>query len=131
MYLKVSEGGDNVDPRSYENWEAAAVAGVPRGAHHFMYWCRAASEQAVWFQQLAGLLMWVVCGIIYMVVALWPMGAWLQHMETQNKRRGGSLACFGVPLAGPGAPPLSVLTGSERHLEAATGSCERTGPLEP
>lgn len=50
-YLKVSEGGDHVDPRFYANWEAAAAAGLPRGAYHFMYWCRTASEQAVWFTQ--------------------------------------------------------------------------------
>ena len=50
-YLKVSEGGDHVDNRFYDNWSAAAAAGVPRGAYHFMYWCRTASEQAVWFTQ--------------------------------------------------------------------------------
>lgn len=48
-YLKVSEGGDHVDSRFYQNWDGAARAGVPRGAYHFMYWCRPASEQAVWF----------------------------------------------------------------------------------
>jgi GH25 family lysozyme M1 (1,4-beta-N-acetylmuramidase) len=48
-YLKVSEGGDHVDDRFYDNWEGAAAAGVPRGAYHFIYWCRLASEQAVWF----------------------------------------------------------------------------------
>ncbi len=50
-YLKVSEGGDHVDTRFYENWEAAARAGIPRGAYHFVYWCRLAAEQAVWFTQ--------------------------------------------------------------------------------
>jgi lysozyme len=50
-YLKVSEGGDHVDDRFYDNWEAAARAGVPRGAYHFMYWCRTGAEQAVWFTQ--------------------------------------------------------------------------------
>ncbi len=50
-YLKVSEGGDHVDSRFYDNWQAAANAGVPRGVYHFMYWCRTASEQAVWFTQ--------------------------------------------------------------------------------
>jgi lysozyme len=50
-YLKVSEGGDVVDPRFYENWENAARAGLPRGAYHFIYWCRVATEQAVWFAQ--------------------------------------------------------------------------------
>ena len=49
-YLKVSEGGDHVDDRFYENWEGGERrAGVPRGAYHFIYWCRTASEQAVWF----------------------------------------------------------------------------------
>jgi lysozyme len=50
-YLKVSEGGDHVDSHFYDNWSGAAAAGVPRGAYHFMYWCRTASEQAVWFTQ--------------------------------------------------------------------------------
>jgi lysozyme len=50
-YLKVSEGGDHVDNRFYENWEEARQAGVARGVYHFMYWCRTASEQAVWFSQ--------------------------------------------------------------------------------
>jgi lysozyme len=50
-YLKVSEGGDHVDSRFYDNWEGAAAAGVPRGAYHFIYWCRTGSEQAVWFSQ--------------------------------------------------------------------------------
>ena len=50
-YLKVSEGGDYVDSRFFDNWEGASRAGVPRGAYHFMYWCRSASEQAVWFTQ--------------------------------------------------------------------------------
>ena len=50
-YMKVSEGGDYVDGRFYDNWEKSARAGVARGAYHFMYWCRTASEQAVWFTQ--------------------------------------------------------------------------------
>ena len=50
-YLKVSEGGDRVDDRFYDNWAGAAAAGIPRGAYHFMYWCRTASEQAEWFAQ--------------------------------------------------------------------------------
>ena len=29
----------------------AARAGVPRGAYHFMYWCRPAHEQAAWFRR--------------------------------------------------------------------------------
>ena len=48
-YIKTTEGGDHVDEKFYDNWEGAAAAGVPRGAYHFMYWCRTAAEQAVWF----------------------------------------------------------------------------------
>ena len=50
-YLKVSEGGDHVDHRFYDYWEGAARAGVPRGAYHFMYWCRTPYEQAIWFSK--------------------------------------------------------------------------------
>ncbi len=50
-YLKVSEGGDHIDSRFYEYWEGAARAGLPRGAYHFMYWCRTGAEQAIWFSQ--------------------------------------------------------------------------------
>ena len=45
-FIKATEGGDHVDPRFLENWYGAARAGVPRGAYHFMYWCRPAHEQA-------------------------------------------------------------------------------------
>ena len=48
-FIKATEGGDHLDPRFTENWYGAAQAGVPRGAYHFMYWCRPAHEQAAWF----------------------------------------------------------------------------------
>lgn len=48
-YMKASEGGDHVDARLYRNWGGAARAGIARGVYHFMYWCRTASEQAIWF----------------------------------------------------------------------------------
>jgi lysozyme len=48
-YMKTTEGGDHVDPTFYRNWEGAARAGIARGAYHFIYWCRTASEQALWF----------------------------------------------------------------------------------
>lgn len=48
-FLKATEGGDLVDPAFARNWRAAAAAGVPRGAYHFFYHCRPASEQARWF----------------------------------------------------------------------------------
>ena len=48
-YLKATEGGDRVDSRFRENWDAAGAAGMPRGAYHFFYHCRPGKEQAEWF----------------------------------------------------------------------------------
>jgi lysozyme len=48
-YIKATEGGDRLDPKFIDNWRAAKQAGVARGAYHFMYWCRPAKEQALWF----------------------------------------------------------------------------------
>jgi lysozyme len=50
-FIKATEGGDHVDPRFIENWYGAGNAGVPRGAYHFVYWCRPAHEQAEWFKR--------------------------------------------------------------------------------
>ena len=50
-FIKATEGGDHVDARFLENWHGAAQAGVPRGAYHFVYWCRPAHEQAAWFRR--------------------------------------------------------------------------------
>jgi lysozyme len=50
-FIKATEGGDHVDNRFLENWFAARNAGVPRGAYHFVYWCRPAHEQSVWFKK--------------------------------------------------------------------------------
>jgi lysozyme len=51
VYMKATEGGDHVDPAFQRNWDGARRAGIPRGAYHFVYWCRPAHEQAVWFKQ--------------------------------------------------------------------------------
>ncbi len=48
-YIKATDGGDHLDPMFRKNWQGAAAAGLKRGAYHFFYWCRAASEQADWF----------------------------------------------------------------------------------
>ena len=48
-FIKATEGGKHLDPMFAKNWKAAREAGVPRGAYHFFYWCRVASEQADWF----------------------------------------------------------------------------------
>ena len=48
-WLKATEGGDRVDPAFEGNWRGAKRAGLARGAYHFYYHCRPASEQAAWF----------------------------------------------------------------------------------
>jgi lysozyme len=48
-YLKTTEGGDFADAKFLDNWHEAAAAGVRRGAYHFMYWCRRADQQALFF----------------------------------------------------------------------------------
>ena len=48
-YIKATEGGDHIDPKFHRNWHGAKRAGVLRGAYHFVYWCRPAHEQALWF----------------------------------------------------------------------------------
>ena len=51
VFMKATEGGDHIDPAFKRNWEGARRAGVARGAYHFVYWCRPAHEQAIWFKQ--------------------------------------------------------------------------------
>ena len=51
-FIKATEGGDHFDERFLENWVAAKQVGVPRGAYHFMFWCRSAEQQAAWFRQI-------------------------------------------------------------------------------
>lgn len=48
-YIKATDGGDHLDPMFRTNWNGAHKAGLRRGAYHFFYWCRTASEQADWF----------------------------------------------------------------------------------
>lgn len=48
-FIKATDGGDHLDPMFMKNWTGAAAAGIRRGAYHFFYWCRPASEQADWF----------------------------------------------------------------------------------
>lgn len=50
-FIKATEGGDYLDPMFVTNWNGAKAAGVPRGAYHFVFWCRPAHEQAQWFVQ--------------------------------------------------------------------------------
>jgi len=48
-YIKASEGAEHVDPRFRDNWEAAARAGLKRGAYHFFTLCRPGAAQAAHF----------------------------------------------------------------------------------
>lgn len=48
-FIKATEGGDHADDMFRQNWDAARAAGVPRGAYHYYYFCRPASEQISWF----------------------------------------------------------------------------------
>jgi lysozyme len=48
-WIKATDGGDHLDPMFARNWRQAGRAGLKRGAYHFFYWCRRASEQADWF----------------------------------------------------------------------------------
>jgi lysozyme len=49
VFMKATEGGDHLDSRFFENWEGARRAGIPRGAYHFVWWCRPPTEQMDWF----------------------------------------------------------------------------------
>lgn len=50
-WIKATEGGDHLDPKFRENWAEAKAAGVPRGAYHFVWWCRPGHEQVEWFKR--------------------------------------------------------------------------------
>jgi lysozyme len=39
-FIKATEGGDYLDPKFAQNWQAAKSVGIPRGAYHMVYWCR-------------------------------------------------------------------------------------------
>ncbi|MGL5361546.1 MAG: glycoside hydrolase family 25 protein [Bosea sp. (in: a-proteobacteria)] len=48
-FIKATEGGDHLDENFRENWAGAKQAGVPRGAYHFIFWCRPIKDQIRWF----------------------------------------------------------------------------------
>ena len=49
-WIKATEGADHVDSKFRENWAGAKAAGVPRGAYHFVYWCRPWQQEMAWFK---------------------------------------------------------------------------------
>lgn len=44
-FIKATEGGDRADSKFQYNWAASKAAGIPRGAYHFVYWCRPPHEE--------------------------------------------------------------------------------------
>jgi lysozyme len=52
-WIKATEGGDRADEHFQANWTGAKAAGIPRGAYHFVYWCRPPLEEMSWFEQNA------------------------------------------------------------------------------
>jgi len=46
VFMKATEGGDFKDRRFKANWQAAARAGIVRGAYHFFTFCRPGLDQA-------------------------------------------------------------------------------------
>lgn len=52
-FIKASEGGDNVDAKFQRNWAGAKAVGIPRGAYHFVYWCRPPHEEIGLFKSVA------------------------------------------------------------------------------
>jgi lysozyme len=51
VWIKATEGGDHADEKFSANWAGAKEVGIPRGAYHFMYWCRPPGEEVSWFEQ--------------------------------------------------------------------------------
>ena len=50
-FIKATEGAEIADPMFDANWARTAQAGIPRGAYHFVYWCRPWQEEMAWFEQ--------------------------------------------------------------------------------
>ncbi len=50
-WIKATEGADHIDSKFRQNWDGAAAAGIPRGAYHFVWWCRKPHEEIGWFKQ--------------------------------------------------------------------------------
>ena len=48
-FIKATEGGDRLDDKFADHWNGTKLAGIPRAAYHFYYFCRPATEQAAWF----------------------------------------------------------------------------------
>jgi len=51
VFIKATEGGDHLDPAFRQNWQAAKMVGLARGAYHFYYFCRPVKDQLKWYIQ--------------------------------------------------------------------------------
>ncbi|PWB79566.1 MAG: glycoside hydrolase family 25 [Methylocystaceae bacterium] len=51
-FIKATEGGDALDSKFQRNWAAAKAVGIPRGAYHFVYWCRPPHEEIGFFKSV-------------------------------------------------------------------------------
>jgi lysozyme len=51
-FIKATEGGDHVDEKFVQNWNGAKAAGIPRGAYHFVWWCRDPRQEIEQFKRI-------------------------------------------------------------------------------
>lgn len=51
-FIKATEGGNHADEKFWQNWNGAKAAGVPRGAYHFVWWCRPPLEEIAQFERI-------------------------------------------------------------------------------
>lgn len=49
VFIKATEGVEDLDPSFAAHWEGAGRAGIPRAGYHFYYFCADAEPQARWF----------------------------------------------------------------------------------
>ncbi|SDI77823.1 glycoside hydrolase family 25 protein [Aliiruegeria lutimaris] len=49
VFIKATEGVEEIDPMFQEHWQNAGRAGIPRAGYHFYYFCAPAEAQAKWF----------------------------------------------------------------------------------
>ncbi|RYH10884.1 GH25 family lysozyme [Tropicimonas sp. IMCC6043] len=49
VFIKATEGVEEIDPKFETHWAGAGRAGLPRAAYHYFYFCAPAAAQARWF----------------------------------------------------------------------------------
>jgi putative membrane protein len=76
-------------------------------APELLYW---KESRELWDQQLAGLLMWVPGGTVYVLAAVWATGAWLQRQDSAPASR--------EPAPGVGLVPQSFVVPADAAPES-------------